>query len=163
VLISLLMSAGLLLTVVGRSARRAERAKAVLVTRPPQVEKAARRVRRRSRRVLAPRITVLRVADPLWQAVVRRFAGESEVVLVDVSYPTDNLLWEVHTLESSRARWLPIGRVDRLEALAVDPAESAAELRAVLEGREVIGYRLDDPEPFSEGLRHSLNVLAAQR
>jgi hypothetical protein len=163
VLISLLATGSLLFTVIGRSARRAERAKAVVVVRDAQVSAAAHRLRRASRRVLAPRVTVARVADRLWQLLVRALASTCDVVLVDVSYPTKNLLWEIQSLEELRARWLPIGQSDRLGALVRDPSPEAAELRQLLAGREVIGYRIDAIDAFSDGLRRSLDLVAARR
>jgi hypothetical protein len=159
VMIAVAATGGLLLTTVGRSARRAEKAKAIVVTDADQVDRGIARLRRRIRRVLAPRITVARVSDHLWQTVVRRLAAVSDAVIVDVSFPTGNLIWEISTLEGAGARWLPIGRLDRLQALAHDPSPEATELRRLLGRREVIGYHPGDLDAFSDGLRRSLELV----
>jgi hypothetical protein len=52
--------------------------------------------------LLAPRATIVRVNDALWQDVVERLAQTTHIVLVDLSVPTANLEWEL-TLLSKRA------------------------------------------------------------
>jgi hypothetical protein len=153
------VTGGLMLTAVGRSARRAERAKAIVIARQSNVERACTRLRRRVDRVLAPRISVARVSDRLWQVVVRRLARSSDAVIVDISFPTDNLVWEVRSMLRARAWMIPIGRRDRLRAIAHDPAPAAVELRRLLGDREVVGYDTEHPKAFSDGLRRSLEVI----
>ncbi|MCV2395187.1 hypothetical protein OEB99_12790 [Actinotalea sp. M2MS4P-6] len=158
-LIAVPAAGGLALTAVGRSARQAERSKAIAITRESQVEPTCRRLRRRVRRVLAPRITIARVADRLWQLVVLRLAATSDAVIVDMSFPTENLVWEVSSMLRARAWVMLVGRRDRLAAIAADPAPAAVELRRLLGEREVVGYDPDDLEAFSVGLRRSFGVL----
>jgi hypothetical protein len=150
-----------LFSIGSRAVRNAERSKAIVISRHGDVERKSRLLVRRVRRVFAPRITVARVTDEFWQETVRRLAAMSAVVLVDVSEPSDNLLWEVGVLEDAARRWIPIGRVDRLEALTADPSPPANRLRQVLDRREVVGYRVEELPAFSEGLRQSLHVASA--
>ncbi|MCV2394483.1 hypothetical protein OEB99_09185 [Actinotalea sp. M2MS4P-6] len=162
-LISVAATGGAMLTMVIRSAGSAEHAKALVITREAEVHRTCTRLRRRTRRVLAPRITIARVADRLWQLTVLQLAAVCDAVIVDVSYPTDNLVWEISSMLRARTRVLPVGRYDRLRAVAADPSPAAVEVRRLLGDREVVGYdpaRLDD---FSDGLRHSFRVLADRR
>ena len=158
-LIALAATASMMMSAASRSVRRAEHAKAVLVSRAGDVDRVADRLVRGTKKVLAPRIVVARVADPLWQVFVRRMATVSDLVLVDVSRPTENLVWEVHALERDRVRWLPIGEVEKLHALGVDPAPAAEELRRLLSEREVLAYDPRSLQTFAHGLRHSLAVV----
>jgi hypothetical protein len=156
-------TATLFLGISSRSVRRAERAKAVLIDEPHEVEAATRAIRRRVRRIFSPRMTVARVTNPLWQDVVRRLAEMSDGVIVDVSSPSPNLLWELHTLDSEGVGWLPVGRADRLTAVAVDASPVAVELRRLLGDREVLAYTPERLEPFADALRASLELAAAAR
>jgi hypothetical protein len=160
-IIALVAVGGVLLTTATRSARQAEQAKAVVVKRPEEIESVAHSLRKQTKKVLAPRIIVARVSDAIWQPFVRRMATTSDVVLVDISSPTKNLVWEVRTLVTDHARWLPVGDVDRLAQLASDPSDTAVELRGLLGDGAVIGYRTATLQTFSDGLRHSLEVVAA--
>ena len=154
-------TAALFLGLGSRSVRRAERAKAVRIERPDDVERATSTIRRRVRRVFAPRMAVARVANPLWQDVVRRLARLADTTIVDVSEPSTNLLWELHTLDTERVRWVPVGRAERLSALAVDGSPEATELRRLLAGREVLSYSPDRLDAFADALRASLEASAA--
>ena len=153
-------TAALFLSVGSRSARRAERAKAVVIDEADEVERATRTIRKRVRRVFAPRMAVARVANPLWQDVVRRLARLSDAVIVDVSEPSTNLLWELHTLGAERVRWVPVGRAERLAGLGGDGSAEAAELRRLLDGREVLAYTPERLQPFAGALRSSLEAAA---
>ena len=79
----------------GRAVATAERRKLIPVSSGPDIARAVSEIGGRSRKVIAPRLVVLQVADPVWRETVRRFAEISEVVLIDISEPSDNLLWEV--------------------------------------------------------------------
>jgi hypothetical protein len=154
-------TAALFLGLGNRSVRRAERAKAVRIEQPGDVERATSTIRKRVRRVFAPRMAVARVANPLWQDVVRRLARLADATIVDVSEPSPNLLWELHTLGAEGVRWVPVGRRERLSALTVDPATEAIELRRVLGGRAVLAYSTDRLDDFAGALRSSLELAAA--
>lgn len=129
-----------------RAVRKAERAKALEVTTPEEIEPQVTRAARRARAVFAPRLVVLRAASAVWRQVVRRLAGSVGAVVVDVSVPSENLLWEIETLRpGARARWITVGARDRLEPLAsggvtaLDPA-LADRFRTALDGEQVLVY-----------------------
>jgi hypothetical protein len=143
----------LFLSAGSRGIRKAERAKAIVIDTSDQVERQTRAVVRRTGRVLAPRMVVARVATPIWQQVVASFVAASEIVVVDVSMATDNLLWELDLLSRVQARCLPVGLIDRLVALHDDTTSAASGLRGWLEGRQVVGYTSTDLEAFSAALR----------
>lgn len=109
-----------------RAIRKAERMKATEVRTETEIEPTFSRVARRTRGVFGPRLVVLRAAHDIWQEVVRRLAASVSVVLIDVSEPTENLLWEIAELKDDvRSRWILVGRRDRVEALAADGSRNA--------------------------------------
>ncbi|MGH9181455.1 MAG: hypothetical protein ACRDY5_07050 [Acidimicrobiales bacterium] len=116
-----------------RAARRAEQAKSVVIAGESAIAPATKRTADASRRVFGPRLVVARVADSVWQPTVLAFAGASAVVLVDVSEASDNLLWELRSLETDGRRRLLIGRQARVEP--IDP-----RLAEELDGEEVVAY-----------------------
>lgn len=144
-----------------RAVRHAEGAKALAIPDARAVQPIVERVLARSRGIQAPRLVVLRVADAVWRDVVLALADEATVAVVDVSDPTEHLLWEVSTLQGGdvRARPLLIGRHDRVEALAAARGDDAAgRLRERLRGGEVFVY--DDPDD-RRGMRRFAHTLAA--
>ncbi len=84
----------------GRAVDDAERKNLIRVDGEPDIARAVAEVAGRSGKVFAPRLVVLRVATPVWRETVRRLAGVAEVMLIDVSEPSENLLWEVERMTS---------------------------------------------------------------
>ncbi|MEW6154210.1 MAG: hypothetical protein AB1673_09520 [Actinomycetota bacterium] len=152
----------LLFSVGGRRAiRRAERRRAVVVDRRGQIDAVTRSVRRAANRIYAPRLTVVRCANEVWQDVVRRLAGLTDTVLIDVSEVSGGLLWELDELGPAlRDHWALVGRHDRLQALLADPSADASRLRQVLDGQRVLAYRVDDLGRFEASLRRRLDMVA---
>lgn len=96
---------GAVLLVV-RSANRAvadaEHAKLMRVRDRADIPNVAAHIARQSRRVIAPRLVVVRVATAVWQETVQRLADVAEIVLIDVSEPSENLNWEVEHMVAHR-------------------------------------------------------------
>jgi hypothetical protein len=134
-----------------RAINTAERSKAAEVRTEAQLEATFYRVAKRMRRIFAPRLVVLLVAHEIWQEAVRRLAATVSAILIDVSEPTENLLWEIRALEVElRSRWVLVGRRDRVETLIQRSEERGAgneivsELRDLLEGERILVYEGDD-------------------
>jgi F0F1-type ATP synthase assembly protein I len=141
----------------GYAIRRAEGRRAVHIQKAGQVEKVVRRVERATSRIYSPRLTVVRCAHDVWQAVVRRFADLTDVTLIDVSDVSTGLLWELTELGPElSASWVLVGRRDRLDALLVDPSPNALQLRTLLDGQTVLAYRLEGTKRFEEALKARL-------
>ncbi|MDA0364341.1 MAG: hypothetical protein O3B31_01295 [Chloroflexi bacterium] len=143
-----------------RAVRRAEGDKALAIADAHAVEPTVARVLAGSRGIQAPRLVVLKVADAVWRDVVLALADEATVAVVDVSDPTEHLLWEVATLQGGdvRARPLLIGRRDRVEALAAARGDDAAgRLRERLRCERVVVY--DDPDD-RRGMQRFARTLA---
>jgi len=140
-----------------RAIRRAERRRATEVNRPGEVERVTDRIRRQARRIYAPRLTVVRCDDSVWQSVVRRLAELTDAIVIDVSEVSGGLLWELTTLGPARADdWVLVGRRDRLEGLLLEDSPNAAQLRAALDGQSVLAYRVDRFDRFEASLRARL-------
>lgn len=127
----------------------AERNKRIRIGGAVTVDVAAAMLTHASRGVFAPRLVVVTVPSPLWQSAVRRLAEVSTAVLVDVSMPTDSLLWEVETLSVLNAKLVVVGEYERVRRLAgldgsvVPPGSREARLLPFLDGREILAYTTD--------------------
>lgn len=145
--------------------REAEQSKTVAVSSAGDIDQAAFAIARRSRQVFGPRLVVLRVASSVWQQAVRRLARLSSLRLIDISEPTENVLWEVEELlVQSGERFVLIGQYERVAALARRDGEhtpAARRLAALLHGREVLAYTTDRRglRRFARGLRSLLLAL----
>jgi hypothetical protein len=145
--------------------REAERSKSVAVTTTGEIRQAALAIARRSRQVSGPRLVVLRVASNVWQDAVRHLASVCSLTLIDISEPTENVLWELEELITRHeGKYVFIGHHDRVAALASsDPGLTPVERRlaALLAGREVLAYTTDRRglARFARALRHTLITL----
>ena len=130
--------------------RDAEQAKTAVVQTAGEIREAAVAIARRSRKVFGPRLVVLRVASPVWQRAVTELAAVSSLPLIDVSEPTENVLWEIEELiRRFGARCVFVGEHDRVSALAAlaggGGVQGSVEQRIarLLEGREILAYTTD--------------------
>jgi hypothetical protein len=130
--------------------REAERSKTAVVQTVGEIRQAAGAIAARSRKVFGPRLVVLRVATPVWQQAVTELASVSSLQLIDVSEPTENVLWEIEQLTTRFAtRCVFIGqheRVSRLAALSRPPAGPASieeRMALLLDGHEILVYTTD--------------------
>jgi hypothetical protein len=146
-----------------RAARRAERAAESALSQRHDVGRAARQLREVSKRILAPRLMVVRVPTAFWQEAIRGLAEVCDVVIIDVSQPTDALLWEVQNIKPLfDGRWILVGAADRIAPLAdPDTARSGTPqglLARLIDGEKVLAYgasRADRAE-FGRALRYEL-------
>ena len=130
---------------VGEGVRTAELHKRQSVTTLPELTEVSTTVATGSRAALAPRLTVVTVATPIWREAVHEFARSCHAVLLDVSTASEALLWEVRELGGSGAPVVFVGEeaaVTRLLSEA-EPGLTAEDvaLRNALDGCEVITYR----------------------
>lgn len=146
------------------SAREADALKAVRIDRRSAIEPAQRRLSEISRRVFSPRLMVLTVDSSIWQETVRAFASASAVPLIDISEPSENVLWELTELLPKCGRCcVLIGQYERLGRL-LDPAipgSATARLQQLLDGHVVLAYT-NTPSGhrrFTRALRKTLGSL----
>jgi hypothetical protein len=146
------------------SVREAERSKAVAVGSVGEMLRTADAIAQRSRKVFGPRLVVVRVASAVWQRAVSELAARSSLPLIDVSEPTEHVLWEVEELITQFGdRCVLIGQYDRVAALADVPPGSPAStpierrLAHLLEGRDVLAYTTDP-----KGLRRFARALRGE-
>jgi len=116
-----------------------------------------------SKKILAPRLVVVRVAHEIWKDVVSQLAAASAAVLIDVSEIGEGLLWEIENLRAQHAhRWILVGQHDALIRLAdVSATEGSAERRLaeLLDGTRILAYTGDKPrqmKQFAKLLRASM-------
>jgi hypothetical protein len=152
-------------SVVG-SVRAADDAKAGVIRNLHELEPTARAIVRQSRRIFAPRLIVLRVETAVWRAVVSRLVAASAIVLVDVSEPTENLLWEIEELRRKpNVRCVFICHHHKLPVLLGVAGVSAPwpvqRLRVLLDGADVLAYAIDPAgvRRFSHALRATFEAV----
>lgn len=128
-----------------RSVKKAEKRKAFLISNETDLEAAKRKLILKQRRVFSPRLVVVKVANEVWQRVVEVFSVSTDVCLIDVSIPTDNLLWEIRTLrEQSNKKWIYVGDKEYILKLQKETSGKASvledQLREFLLNEEVLVY-----------------------
>jgi hypothetical protein len=109
--------------------------------------------------VFAPRLLVLRVISTMWRDAVEKLAAVSSI-LIDISEPTESLLWEIQTLQpllgstfvviGERECVLRLGDgIDGTFARARTPASAA------LDGQRELAYTTDRrwQQRFARALR----------
>jgi hypothetical protein len=147
--------------------RRAESAKTVPIATEAQLEQTALAIAERSRRIIGPRLVVAKVASSIWQPTVRRLACVSSAVIIDISEPTDSLLWEIETLwPGMRSSWIFVGEQERLRRMTEGTAQGSspqARLLRLLDGEQVLAYPSDqrDLRRFARSLHARLETLPA--
>lgn len=148
------------------SIRRAERVKVLEILAMHMIAPITLLVARRTRGVLSPRLVVVRVDSALWQEVVCRFASLSSAVIIDISEPSENLLWEISTLgPEMRSRWILVGERDRVTKLTATATGQGAllnqQLLDLLDGEDILVYTIDGEgkKRFARALRTKLESL----
>ena len=94
-------------------------------------------------RLFAPSVTVVTVANAIWQDVVSTAITRCEVVLVDVSAPTEALNWELESVTQLTTKpSILIADADSWSSWAKDPNMDPilARTRALIGERRVIKY-----------------------
>jgi hypothetical protein len=147
----------------------AELSKTRVIRTPGDIGAAASAVTEKSRRVFGPRLVVLRVASDVWRQTVAQFASRSSVSLIDVSEPTEHLIWEIEELIGRlKVRCLFICQHDRALEIAASGGSPTsrpldADVARLLELREVLAYTTDrrGQRRFASSLRSTLLSLSA--
>lgn len=109
-----------------------------------------------------PRLAVVDVEagdDFLWRRTVLSFARDCDLALVDVSQPTENVLWEIEQLTNREATPMVIvAERTRFAALTHTQTDDVARLRNLIAGRPVLTYSTDrrSARRFVNALRASL-------
>ncbi len=155
-----------------RSYKKAELEKSISIDTAEGIEPAVRSILRRSRKILAPRLVVARVAHMIWRDVVTRLASACAVVLIDVSECGEGLLWEIKALKARHAdKCILVGQYDALLRIADAPAGSDSgesleqRLARLLDGSRVFAYTGDQPrqmQQFASLLRASMNSVEVE-
>jgi hypothetical protein len=141
--------------------RKAEEAKTRAIRHGKEIDTAVAAITEQGRQTFAPRLVVLRVATAVWRESVSALARVTSAAIIDISEPTEHLLWELDELDRLCAsRSIIIGEQGRVERWARDEAASSgdaslyARFAERLEGRDVLAYTTD-----STGMRRFARAL----
>lgn len=127
------------------------------------IGQALRRLRKATRRVFSARLMVLKVDDQVWRPTVTDVAGHAAITLIDVSEPTESLLWEIETLAHIQGRTCVfVGEHARVNALL--GLLGNHRLRTLLDGRSVLAYTSDTAgiKRFTKALRATFEQVTEQ-
>ena len=143
------------------SAKKAEASTRRSIHVKNEIRPAAQSVVQLSRSVFAPRLVVLRVANPVWRQTVEGFAAVCSAPLIDLSDVSENVFWEIEELTRRFGpRCLLVGRHDRVAWLADPPLGLGSDeqrLLRLIEGHEVLAYTTD-----RRGIRRFARSLRAK-
>jgi len=151
-----------------RTVRKAERSKAREIRTEQDIERTVRSVSRGARRTLGARLVVVRVASGIWKPTVTALANSSAAIVIDVSEPTQNLLWEITTIKPAfRSRWILVGRLQQVTRLTSpaaygDEQVPVVQLATLLDGEQILAYggeSRSDMKRFARALRAKLEQL----
>ena len=130
--------------------RKAEAAKTGSIRHLKDMDKVVADIAEHGRQTFASRLVVLRVATSIWQESVTALARVTSASIIDISEPTEHLLWELATLDRLCAnRSIIIGEQASVErwsrdvAVASGDTELDARFAARLDGRLVLAYTTD--------------------
>jgi len=130
--------------------RQAEAARTRAIRHSEEVASAVTAVTEQGRQTFAPRLVVLTVATAVWQQSVSELARVTSASIIDISEPTEHLLWEMEELDRvCPSRSIIIGEHARVTRWVpgndVTPGISSLDARfaARLEGRDVLAYSTD--------------------
>jgi hypothetical protein len=141
-------------------------------------------VEQMKRRVFSPQLMVVRSDNAVWHETVQRLLLSTEVTLVDVSRPTESLLWEIGELTATDdGRCVFVGDYERLarfvpgvardlpegwpvyhyDPTSAGPEAVVGQILRLLDGREVLayGHGRDALVRFSRALRGRLPEAAS--
>ena len=143
----------------------AEQAKTREIRSEGDIGIAASAITEKSRRVFGPQLVVLRVASSVWRQTVSRFASVSSVALIDVSEPTENLVWEIEELTlRSRTRCVFICQRERAEQVVAGSLDGPFDdqVASLLELEEILAYTTDrrGRRRFARALRGKLMSMS---
>jgi hypothetical protein len=127
---------------------KAEREKTATISNASDVGYTASELSRRGSQTFAPRLVVVRVASSIWHQTVSALASVSVATIVDLSEPTENLMWEITELVrlGGHDRCIFIidhARLDDAGNFRDGGAGFAANLAILVGDGDVLGYRTD--------------------
>lgn len=105
------------------------------------------------------RLLVVDVMDStLWRRVVAAFAADAAVALIDVSEPSERVLWEISLLSTTLPRpCVFVAERSRAQLLATATDPLIARLHDLVAGRPVLTYRTNAIAEFAVALQGMLD------
>lgn len=144
------------------AAWRAERSKKINVSKEVEIDQIVTKLAKTTKGLFVPRFVVLNVETLIWQPTVCKLARLASAIVVDVSIPSENLLWEIERLRSIGYKsCIYVADRDRIEDInsnTVGDQQIVARWRKLLSGHTVITYSLapGDQNKFERSLRNRL-------
>lgn len=156
-------------TSAAEALRKAEQEKTATISQSSEVADMASELSRRGSQTFAPRLVVVRVASSVWHQTVSALASVAVATIVDLSEPTENLVWEITELMRLHGQDRCIfivdhSRIAKDDTLDLDDAVGLeARVIRLVGDREVLAYTTDRAgmRRFARALYGRLVDLAA--
>jgi hypothetical protein len=165
-LASCLIGANMAGSMIASEARTANALQRLQAANAEEVNGVAQTLDEATRKIFASRFVVVRVAPEVWPCAVLRLSAVASFILIDVSEPTDSLLWEIEhlILAGRQSRCIFTCHGDRLDVFAAASTGSPVfdlrkqRLSDMLEGHQVLAYTSDPrgARRFARALRAAL-------
>jgi hypothetical protein len=130
------------------------RPQTALVSNPTELARAVRTVKALSSwapRLILPRGIIFQSSHGIWKAAVEQLGAASDLAIIDVSFPSDSIFWELAYLEANKAgRFIVVSCNNEWASLERPPFEAPVELHAGIE---------QNPREFARRLRKALRAL----
>ncbi len=137
----------ILATSSAQALRKAEASKTQSIARSGEISDTVQRLGEQGRQTFAPRLVVVRVATPVWQQTVTSLTRIAAASIIDISDPSEHLLWELGELERlSPGRWIAIGEHARVQRWTESPGAADtfdARFAQRLGSRSILAYTTD--------------------
>lgn len=153
---------------IAESIRSADRSKVVRIRDRAAVQRARRLIAEQTRKVISARLFVLRVDTAVWRDTVTEFGTDAAVPLIDITEPTEHILWEIDRMRERFGRGCVfVGQYERLGHLYVipEPGSITERLQQRLDDCEILAYRTSrrGARQFTNALRATLETRAGTR
>jgi hypothetical protein len=140
---------------------RLRRGATIYVKRAPDLDRAVAAVESASSwwtrpALLSRQATVIAVSDPLWRDTVQALAKKVDSIVIDVSEPTENILWELQLVQGANIHFALIADEDRWQQLPADK-----QLMAVRPDDRLFTYRPLDAAQLRSFRRNLAEFLVA--
>jgi len=158
------MPVSMVMSSLADDVRQADQDKTITVADRSAIAAAHTQFTARRQKNTSSRLTVLKADTPVWRQTVTAIADVCALPLIDISEPTDHVVWEVETLlHRFGHRCVFIGQHARVNALRIAalPGSPSSRVQTLLDGHEVLVYATAsrrDIRRFTRALRATLEV-----
>ena len=144
---------------------KAEKSKAFDIQQSDQIDTQVRKIGKVSKRVFSPRLIIAHVSDTIWRDVIAAIDDSTDYIVIDVSEPTQHLLWEVQQMQGMPDNHIIyVGHEPHMQyVLEPDNHDDVRrQITQLLDGKTVLTYAGQDKRSLRK-FAHSFRALLEKR